>query len=87
MESKQNDSFESLKKELDDLRRSNSVAIQLYKATESDLEVLITQHKEVMAMYEKLNEAHLGKIRETMDMLNKAREERSKITSPPAAKA
>lgn len=49
MESKQNDSFESLKKELDDLCCLNSVAIQLYKATESDLEVLTSSRSSATA--------------------------------------
>lgn len=67
--------------ELSDLKRSNAMAIHLYKACEGDLDVLLGLYIEVSELYNKLYEQHNAKVNDTIEQLKKAREERLKISS------
>lgn len=81
MESKATNTPTDQKTELAELKRSNAMAIHLYKACESDMEVLMTLYNEVSDLYSKLYEQHKTKISETVEQLKKAREERLKIST------
>lgn len=60
------DSLENLRKEIDDLKRSNSIAVQLYKMAENDMDVLLAQHGELLTMYQKMHECNYNKLKDTI---------------------